>query len=165
MFKVVALVLKIVAVPVVPVVMSLPFNAKSPFEVILPVAPSTEKLVPAILLTPSEIPVTIVGSERSIPVVIPPPPEEEIVKPTGSARSVSALSMRTSCVGSFVPFPSARWKIVEPVEPSAVVMVKFASVAVFSSEKAMSFALVVSIVLPPSYADWREIALDAHLVI
>ena len=49
--------------------------------------------------------------------------------------------------------------------PSAEVTVKLESVAVSASVNAISLALVVVIVLPPSYALCREIASDAHFVI
>ena len=60
--------------------------------------------------------------------------------------------------------PVASAKILDEVDPLAVVMVKLESVAVSESVKAMSLLLVVAMVLPPLYAPCKEIASEAHLV-
>ncbi len=152
MLRVVAFALKMFAVPDV-VVMSPPLTAISPAEVIFPLPPFTEKLVPVISFAPSAIAVTIDASDTSRAVVNPPPPDEEILSPIGNARSVSALSMSTNCDGSLVPVPSARTKTLPAVESSAVVTMNCESVAVFASVNAMSRLFVVLIVFPPTYAD------------
>ena len=107
MFRVVAFVLNTVAVPAVLVVMSLPLTARSPDVVMLPVEPSREKLEAVISFAPRLRALTILASDRSTAVVTPPPPEEEILSPIGRILFVSALSISTNCVGSFVPVPSA----------------------------------------------------------
>ena len=148
-FNVVAVVLNRLAVPAV-VVSDPPLKAPLPAEVTLPVPPATEKLVPVISLAPSAIALPISGSETSIAVVIAPPPEEVILRAVGKVRSVSLLSISTSWVGAVALTPSASAKIVELVEPLAVVTVKLESVLVSAKVKEISRASVVTIVLPES---------------
>ena len=145
--RVVAPVLKILAV--VAVVESVPpFTATFPDVVILPEVPVIEKFVPIMLPVPTDSAFVIFPPERSIPVVIPPPPDEEIFNPTGNAKLVLALSSSTNSFGFAVPEPSALMNFVSPVEPVAVVTVKFELVVVLANVKAISLLLFVVIVFP-----------------
>ena len=161
-FKVVALELKTVAVPVVVVVIFPPFRARLPADVIFPFDPVTEKLVPAILEAPREMPVAILASDTSIPVVNPPPPDEVILRPVGTVCVADWLSINTSWLGLVPVVPAALTKAEYPVDPSAVVTTKLELVAVAARVNAISLELLVVIVLPPLYAVCRVMLFAEH---
>jgi len=150
MDRLVAVVLKSVAVEFV-VVMSPPFSARSPAVVMLPVVPTTSKLVrsmfpvvPVILFAPIDMALTISVSDRSIALVIAPP-DDWMVIPDGSVSPVSRFSRRRSCEGGVGFAPSARVSLVYPDDPAKVLRVKLASFSV----KAMLRPVDVVMVLPP----------------
>ena len=60
------------------------------------------------------------------------------------------MSIWISWLGTEELAPAPREKIVEPVEPLAVVTVKLDEVAVFANVKAISRLLLVVIVFPPA---------------
>ena len=126
----------------------LPVATIVPFVEILPDVPVIEKLPPTRFELPSAMPVTIFESVRSIPVVIGPPPEDETRIPVGNVF-VLPLSICRSWFGTVEDPPPAKERIVDPVEPFAVVIVKLDAVAVSARVNAISLALVVVIVLPP----------------
>ena len=112
------------------VVIEPPLIAAEPAEVMLPFEPFTLKFVPLMSLAPNERAVPMAVAETSSAVVIAPPPEEVILIPAGRVLVVALLSSKSNWFGTVEEAPSARERMVETVEPLAVVMVKLESVVV-----------------------------------
>ena len=93
-----------------------------------------------------------------------PPPEEVIAIPAGKVLEALALLIWINWFGTEALAPAPREKILEPVEPLAVVTEKFESVAVSARVKEILLLLFVVIVLPPLYAVCSVTVLAAHLV-
>ena len=143
--RVVALVLKTVAVPVLVVVMSPSLTAMSPLVVMLPVVAATEKAEPAIALSPILIALTMSLSDASIPSVMTP--TALILRPSAMVISESKFSSERSWAGdSLDPFAT---RLIETVLSAARSISKLESVAVSAKTKSISLLSVVVIEPPP----------------
>lgn len=89
------------------VVIDPPLTATFPAVATLPLLPVIVKLVPTTLFAPSASAVTIVGLERSIPVVNPPPPDEVILSAVGTVCVADWLSISTNWLGLVALLPGA----------------------------------------------------------